>query len=77
MIKILAWDQGSELSVHERFTNAAGIPVYFCHARSSSERPTNKNTNGLLRNYFPKGAELAAVTQTDLDRAARELNTRP
>lgn len=56
--------------------NATGIPVYFCHPRSPWERP-NENANGLLRNYFPKGADLAAVTQTDLDRAAHELNTRP
>ncbi len=77
MVKTLTWDQGNELAAHETFTNATSVPVYFCHPRSPWQRPTNENTNGLLRNYFPRGADLAAVTRDDLDRAAHELNTRP
>lgn len=76
MVKTLTRDHGSELSGHQAFTGATGVPVYFCHPRSPWERPTNENTNGLLRDYFPKSVDLAGVQQADLDRAAYELNTR-
>lgn len=77
LVKTLTWDQGSEMSAHELFTKATGVPVFFCYPRSPWQRPTNENTNGLLRNYFPKGSDFARYTKSDLDRVAHELNTRP
>ena len=73
----LTWDQGSEMAEHRRFSVEAGLPVYFCDPRSPWQRGSNENTNGLLRQYFPKGESLEGVTQERLDEVARKLNGRP
>jgi IS30 family transposase len=73
----LAWDQGKEMAAHARFSVQTGVPVYFCDPRSPSQRGSNENTNGLLRQYFPKRTEIAHFTQADLDDVAAELNGRP
>ena len=73
----LTWDQGKEMAAHARFTIVTDVPVYFCDPRSPWQRGSNENTNGLLRQYFPKRSEIAHYTQADLDAVAAELNDRP
>lgn len=75
--KSLTWDQGSEMSHHHTVAETVGMPVYFCDAGKPWQRPTNENTNGLLRDYFPKGTNLRTHTVEDLQRVSDELNRRP
>lgn len=75
--KTLTYDQGKEMSEHKRFTIDAGIQVYFAHPASPWERGTNENTNGLIRQYFPKGTDFSKVSHYQIKRAQRRLNDRP
>lgn len=73
----LTWDRGAELAQHRRFSVATDVDVYFCDPRSPWQRGSNENTNGLLRQYFPKGMDVSGITQEELDSVALKLNTRP
>jgi IS30 family transposase len=75
--RTLTWDQGKELALHQQLTTRTGTRVYFCDAHSPWQRGSNENTNGLLRDYFPKGTDLSTISPAELRRVADELNNRP
>jgi IS30 family transposase len=73
----LTWDRGKEMADHKNFTIATNVQVYFCDPRSPWQRGSNENTNGLLRQYFPRGTDLSRLSQSSLNRVALRLNQRP
>src|SRR6516165_335295 len=73
----ITWDQGKEMAEHVRFTVYTGVQIYFCDPKSPWQRGSNEHTNGLLRQYLPRSSDFRALTQSDLDTVAAELNDRP
>ena len=77
LMRTVTWDRGAEMAGHASFTGRTGVRVYFCDPRSPWQRGTNENTNGLLRQYFPKGTDFRAVTDAEVEAVQDELNGRP
>jgi IS30 family transposase len=75
--RALTWDRGKEMADHKSFTIATDVNVYFCDPRSPWQRGSNENTNGFLRQYFPRGTDLSRFSQSDLNSIALRLNQRP
>ena len=75
--RTLTWDQGKELALHQQITEQTGTRVYFCDAHSPWQRGSNENTNGLLRDYFPKGTDLSTISPAELQRRRRTQRPTP
>jgi IS30 family transposase len=77
MLRSITWDQGTEMARHTTISKSLGVPVFFCDSHSPWQRGSNENTNGLLRDYFPKGTDLSVHSRDHLVAVENELNHRP